>query len=162
MKNLLSSEAKMWLQKSLGFELTASHAYNHLGNHSQRLGLFGFEKYFRQESADELTHAKKLTDFINDMGDVADMPSIEAITFVPNTGGEMLDFAYDMEYNLGVHYKDFYNFIEEQDIEISQFLLQFIEIQRKAVGEYGDLQARYAIADKTQEILLFDEYMDEA
>jgi len=154
--NLLNSEAKVWLQKSLTSELTASNTYKHLANHMRFLGLFGFEKFFRAESEDELKHAQILTDFVNDLGDVANMPKVDAITEFPEDGEEALDIAYQMELDLLNQYKTFYNLIEEKDITIGQFLLQFIEIQRKAVGEYGDLLAKYDIAKRTGEILLFD------
>jgi len=39
--------------------------------------------------------------------------------------------------------------------------LQFIEIQRKAVGAYGDLLAKYKIAESTKELLEFDEHIND-
>jgi ferritin len=36
----------------------------------------------------------------------------------------------------------------------AQFLLQFLEIQRKSIGEYGDLLARLQIADDNAAALL--------
>ena len=48
---------------------------------------------------------------------------------------------------------------EEEDCVVAQFLLQFMEIQRKAVGEYGDLLAKYKIAEESKEILFFDKSM---
>ena len=161
MKNLISEDVKVWIDKSVLAELTASHSYKHLGNYSQRNGLFGAQKYFLAESVDELAHYQMWVDFVNDMGSVVDMPAISAIEFKPTTTGECIDFALTMEFDLGEHYKAFYTYIEETDPVIAQFILQFLQIQRKAVGEYGDLQTRYAIAERTGEILLFDDYLGE-
>jgi hypothetical protein len=36
-----------------------------------------------------------------------------------------------------------------------------LEIQRKAVGHYGDLLAKYETAEATKEILEFDEHIND-
>jgi hypothetical protein len=36
-----------------------------------------------------------------------------------------------------------------------------MEIQRKAVGQYGDLLAKYKIAEETKEILEFDQHIND-
>lgn len=161
MKNLLTPEAKVWFQKSIQSELTAANTYKCFANCMQRLGFVGAQKYFTKESADELTHAQILFDLINDLGDLANIPTIEAVEFMPAGIGEALDFAFDMELALMEQYKEFYKFIEETDPVIAQQLLQFLNIQIKSVGEYGDLQMRYSVAEKTQEILFFDDYLSE-
>jgi hypothetical protein len=38
--------------------------------------------------------------------------------------------------------------------------LKFLKIQRKAVGHYGDLLARYKIALETKELLQFDHHIN--
>lgn len=157
--SILKPEAKNGLNLSLKSEYTTSHTYTQLANYMQRLGLFGFEKFFRSESEDELKHAKILIDYANDMGDVLNVPTIEAIQEFPQDGGEALDIAYQMELNLMNQYGKIYSDIEENDPVTAQFLLQFLEIQRKSVGEYGDLIAKYDIAKRTNEILLFDEQL---
>ena len=160
-RNILSSTAKELLQLAIKSELTASITYKHLSNHSQRNGLFGAQKYFLNESTDELNHYQILVDFINDLGSVADIPAIDGLSNEVLTTGEAIDIAEQMEYDLLLQYQKTYSEIEKVDSAVSQFILQFIEIQRKAVGEYGDLQMRYSIAEKTQEILEFDEYLSE-
>jgi hypothetical protein len=56
-------------------------------------------------------------------------------------------------------YKEFYKIAEDEDCSVGQFLLQFIEIQRLAIGEYGDLISKYKVAEQTKEILFFDKAM---
>lgn len=127
----------------------------------QKQGYFGAQKYFLNESADELTHYQKLVDFINDMGDVLDIPSVPTIKENPDCIGDALDIAYEAEFDLLNQYKEFHEIAEDEDSAVSVFLHQFIMIQVKSVGEYGDLIARYEIADETKEWLLFDNYMRE-
>ena len=66
-----------------------------------------------------------------------------------------------LELDVYNQYKDLYKKAEEQDCVVAQFLLQFIEIQRKAVGQYGDLLAKYKIAEETKEILEFDQHIND-
>ena len=78
-KSLLNAEMKKGLQQSIYWELYQSNLWKSLANQLQRLGLFGSQKYFLAESAEELTHYKIIVEFMNDMGDCADLPKIEAI-----------------------------------------------------------------------------------
>ena len=160
-KSLLSVNMKKGLQESIELELYQANLWKHFANNLQRLGYFGSQKYFLTESAEELGHYQIIVDFINDMGDVAGMPKIDSVTDKIDSIGSALEIGYEMELSVYKHYKDFYKKAEDEDVSVSQFLLQFIEIQRKAVGHYGDLLAKYKIASETKELLEFDEHINE-
>lgn len=162
-KSILKPEVKKMLSKSGQSELYAHHLYIHLANQLQRLGFFGSQKYFEKESADELTHYYKLRDFVNDMGDVLDMPSIEACSDKVSNIGDALQVFYDTEYDLYQQYLEFYEKIEKAgDCVTSTFLIEFMQIQRKSVGEAGDLLQKYKQAEVGKEFIEFDEHMNEA
>lgn len=158
-KSLLSANMKKWLQKSIESELYASNFYKHLANQLQRLGYFGSQAFYLNESADELKHYQIIVEFMNDMGDVAEVPKVDAIKDKVASIGDSLELAYEIEMDLYEQYKEFYKIAEDEDCSVGQFLLQFIEIQRLAIGEYGDLISKYKIAEQTKEILLFDKAM---
>lgn len=161
-KDLLTQKIKSRLEMSLHSELYASNLYKHLANQLQRIGYFGAQKYYLSESADELTHYQILVDFCNDMGWVAPMPSIEAIKTPIGSIEAALGAQYKAEYDLLKEYEEFYDIAEEQDCITGQFLLQFLEIQRKSVGEVGDLIARYNRCGSNEAAILeFDEYLGE-
>jgi ferritin len=161
-KSLLSASMKKGLQDAVEAELYQSNLWKHIANRLQRAGLFGGQKYFLAESADELVHYQKFADFINDMGDCASIPKIDSPADKIEDLGDALDVAYTTELDVYNQYKDFYDKAIKEDSVVAQFLLKFIEIQRKAVGDYGDLLARYKIAEQTKEILEFDKYLSEA
>jgi ferritin len=98
---------------------------------------------------------------MNDMGDCADVPAIEAIKDKVKTIGDALELGYEMELEVYDKYKEIYKKAEDEDCVVAQFLLQFMEIQRKAVGHYGDLLAKYEVAESTKEILEFDEHIND-
>ena len=158
-KSLLSANMKKWLQKSIESELYASNFYKHLANQLQRLGYFGSQAFYLNESADELKHYQIIVEFMNDMGDVAEVPKVDAIKDKVGSIGDSLELAYEIEMDLYEQYKEFYKIAEDEDCAVGQFLLQFIEIQRLAIGEYGDLISKYKVAEETKEILLFDKAM---
>jgi ferritin len=159
-KSLLSANMKKGLQEALQNELYQSNLWKHLANQLQRLGYFGSQKYFLTESAEELTHYQMIADFMNDMGDVAMLPAIEAMKDKIETIGDALEIGYETELDVLNMYKDLYKQAEEEDCVVAQFLLQFMEIQRKAVGHYGDLLAKYKVAESTKELLEFDEHIN--
>lgn len=160
-KSLLSKGTMALFTNAISSELYASNLYKHIANQLQRLGYFGAQAYFLKESADELTHYQKLVDYINDMGDVAPLPAVPAI---PDKIGNLLDaleLAYETELSLLEDYKKFYEEVEdkEKDCVTGTFLIEFLQIQRSAVGEYGDLLARYNL--NPNDPFEMDEYLKE-
>ena len=160
-KSMLNAEMKKGLQQSIYWELYQSNLWKSLANQLQRLGLFGSQKYFLAESAEELTHYKIIVEFMNDMGDCADLPKIEAIEDKVKNIGDALEIGYETETDVYNHYKDFAKDALKEDLAVYNFLQQFIDIQVKAVGAYGDLLAKYKIAEETKEILEFDQHISD-
>jgi ferritin len=160
-QSLLKPQVKELLNKSIASELYASNLYKYLANQMQRLGLFGCQKYFLKESAEELTHYQEIVDYINDLGDIADMPQVDAISDMINGIGTALNLAYETEKVLLYQYVEIYEQVEDEmeDCITAQFLLKFIKIQRKAVGEYGDLISR--LERNPTDVFMFDDYLGE-
>jgi ferritin len=159
-KNLLSPSMKKGLQKAIYAELYQSNLWKHIANNLQRLGYFGGQKYFLAESAEELTHYQVFVDFINDMGDVADVPKIDAIEDEIDSMAAALQVAYDMELDVYNQYKKFYEEADEEDCAVGIFLQQFVTIQLKSVGTYGDLISRYNRCGTNEAAILeFDRYL---
>ena len=159
LKSLLSKDMKEGLNDAVQVELQQSSLWKSLANQMQRLGYFGSQKYFLAESAEELTHYQMHVEFMNDMGDCADLPKIDAVTEKVNNVGDALDAGYSIELDVYNQYKEFYEKAQKEDVSVAQYLLQFVEIQRKAVGHYGDLLAKYKIAEATKELLEFDQHI---
>ena len=160
-KSLLSPSMRKGLQDAVYTELYQSNLWKSLANHLQRLGYFGSQKYFLAESAEELTHYQMHVEFMNDMNDCTDLPKIDAIADKVTDIGDALEIGYNTELDVYNQYKDFYKKAEDEDVSVAQYILQFIEIQRKAVGHYGDLLAKYKVAETTKELLEFDQHIND-
>lgn len=158
--NLLDKSDEDILNKAVHSELYASQLYRHISNQMQRLGLFGTQKFFAGESADELTHYQRIADFLNDSGTSAKVPSIEACDETFDGLADALELGYDTELQLKNDYESWYKAVKS--VAVQQFLLQFIEIQRLSVGEYGDLLARLdLVGDDKCGIVIIDQELGE-
>ena len=156
-KMIISSALKDALDEAVHAELYASQLYKHIANQVQRLGYFGTQKFFLAESASELEHYQKHVDFQNDVGTVATVPAIEAMTDPIKTLSDAIELGYETELELYENYKSWYEKASGDPV-VQQFLLQFLEIQRTSVGEYGDLLARIQLVDQDKAgMLLIDQ-----
>lgn len=143
---LLTKKEQEILNKFGLAELTASHTYLHLANRAKTYSYFGAEKFFKSESSDEVTHYQGLSDFMNDMGCEL---SVEALPIVKTDCQDlmsMLEYAFNMEKDLMNAYEQA---VESDSVttKTSVFLQDYLKIQIKAVGEYGDLIARLKLTD---------------
>lgn len=154
-KNQLNANVEEILAEAVHAELYASHLYKHVANQLQRLGYFGAQKFFLRESADELEHYQRHVDYINDRGSVAAVPALADAVDTVASLRDALEVAYDTELGLQENYAQWFG---EVDVITQQHLLQFLEIQRKSVGEYGDLLARMdRVGDDLCGVMLIDQ-----
>jgi len=156
-KMIISQECKDMLDDAVHSELYASNLYKHIANELQRIGYFGANKFFLKESADELEHYQRHVEFQNDVGTVAKVPMIEAMNEPIKTLSDAIETGYETELQLYNDYKKWYGQASDDPV-VQQFLLQFLEIQRTSVGEYGDLLARIQLVDQDKAgMLLIDQ-----
>jgi ferritin len=154
---IISANLKAVLDEAVHAELYAANLYKHIANQLQRLGYFGAQKFFLKESASELEHYQLHVNFQNDVGTVAKVPSIEAMNEPIKTLSDAIELGYETELELYENYKNFYEQASGDPV-VQQFLLQFLELQRTSVGEYGDLLARIQLVDQDKAgMLLIDQ-----
>ena len=159
LKTIISPSNKANIENAVYSELYASNLYKHLANQLQRLGFFGAQKFFAEESGSELEHYRKHVEFLNDVGSVAGLPEIDAMNDKVTSLRDAIQIGYDTELQLYQDYKKWYSAAADDPV-VQQFLLQFLDIQRESVGEYGDLLVRLDIAgDDKCALLIIDQEM---
>jgi len=140
-------------------ELTASNMYRNLSIQCLGLGYFGASKFFNNEANDELKHYGLHVEFLNSRGKNACVPAITEQTKEVSSLEQALTIAYKAEYQLGDLYNKWYKQVETPTMI---HLQQFVEIQVKAIGEYGDWLARLGlVSDDSCGILLIDKELGE-
>ena len=156
-ESLLKASDKKLLNEAVEHELYASNFYKYAASCCQKQGLFGAQKFFENESAEELKHYYKIRDFFNDRGDEADMPQVDEVDFKEGIDlMGILEAAYELEKDLGDFYNDFY--FSTKDATVQVRIHKFVKIQTKAVGEYGDLITRLSLVSECPGgLLIFDQ-----
>lgn len=161
MKSLLSPSEQKMVTKAMQNELTASLSYRQFAAVMKRLGYFGAAAFFDKESRDEMTHYVKWEDFGNDCGYLAEVPEPDSDYAKPTGLREAVAAAYEMERDLLSFYSEQLNLAD--GCVLHPVLLEFIDVQRRAVGEYGDLLSTLDRAkDNPAAILMVDQQMKES
>lgn len=160
MESLLKPKAKMYLDESVKDELSASHAYRNIAAQMQRAGLFGAQAFFEKEAASELEHYTELRNFMNDMGDIAPTPMLEAANKSIVSLQDAIMEAYDMEKYLFERYSErAADCMKDNDMACLSLMQKFVDKQVHSVGEYGDLIAR--LYKNPTDVFEFDEFLKE-
>ena len=153
MKTILLSEANIkFINERVTGELTAEAMYRMIANVAQNMGLFGVQAWALKGAEEEAGHYQKLVNIANDYGIVANY-NVEIKT-PPSTLAEIIETATLAERDLYLKYSEGAKSFE--DVGIHQLSLEFVAIQRLAVGEMLDIKARY---DLNGDIYAFDKYM---
>lgn len=154
---ILEKEYIVKINESGGNELTASVSYKQVSNCMKQIGYFGAAAFFSKEADDEIAHYQVWADAANDFGFILEIPSVKPKE-KPMGLKEAFDFYYRNEKELFDFYNNFYS--ECDDPALHQVLLQFIEIQRKSVGEAGDFLATLEQCDDKASLLVFDKELN--
>lgn len=145
------------MDKLANLELYNSHLYKHLANLSQMMGYFGAQKHFLKEAQEEVAHYQKVVDFLNDAGVLCSIGAIKAAEVKVKTLGDLLVAAYDQEVVTEQAYAELADDCMSIDHVLFDFAIHVLQHQRKSVGEYGDLIARYeTVKDNTSGVLTID------
>ncbi len=156
-KELLSKQFKGMLDDLAELEMYNSYLYRHIANWCQKMGYFGAQKHFLKEAAEEIEHYQKVVDFVNDGGMLITLGSIDAPSDDFKTLGDVLEAAYTQEVYTEKEYSRLAVRSQTEDHVVYDFAIHVLQHQRKAVGEYGDLIARYErVKDNSSGILTID------
>jgi ferritin len=143
----LSKEVVDLLIERIAGEFSAFALYRSATNWLSDQGFMKASAFFKAESDDELKHAKTIEDLITGFNVIFELPC----TGIPDSKfknlADVLQKAYDMEYELYQAYEDLSaKILEMGELSTFQFLMTFLEIQRNSVIEYSD---KINILDKT-------------
>jgi ferritin len=156
-KEFISKSLKGALFNLADLELYNSHLYKYVANWCQMMGYFGAQKHFLKESAEEIEHYQHVVDFLNDGGVLLDLGQVDAPTEKFTNLETVLMAAYEQEIYTEKQYAALAAKAMQEDHVVYEFALRVLKHQRKSVGEYGDLIARYTLVkDDACGILIID------
>jgi ferritin len=161
-KQLIDKKLKSELDSLADLELYNSHLYKYVANWCQMMGYFGAQKHFLKEASEEITHYQNVVDFLNDGGCLLNLGQVDAPTDKFTNLGDVLMAAYQQEVYTENAYKTLAQNSMSDDHIVYNFALKVLKHQRKSVGEYGDLIARYELVkNDTCGVLIIDKELGE-
>lgn len=134
----LPTETVDLLMPRLSDEFNASYFYRSAENWCKGNGFDIAAKFFANESADELTHAKKIEKYLVDWNVSFDLPPIPSPVFEFKSLLDLIEQAYGIEYKLYEDYEDTSMKLFKNDLCAFDLLTEFRAIQVKSVAEYSD------------------------
>lgn len=138
--NKLPQEVVSLLNERLKDEFNAYYLYRSATNWCRNIGYMKAADYFAKESEDELSHAKKIEDFLVQWNVTPELPSIQKPELTFKDLVEIIEKAYKTEYDLYEKYEDTSaKIMKIGDICVFDFLLFFRSVQTQSVAEYSDM-----------------------
>ena len=138
--NKLPQETIDLLLPRLADEFKAFYFYRSLSNWCKNVGFDKAAEYFTKESEDELSHAKKLEDFLVLWNVTPNLPVITQPVLEFSDLADGIQQAYDLEYELYENYEETSIKIMKSGDVCAFDLLQFFRNQQTtSVGEYSDM-----------------------
>jgi len=119
-------------------EYTAHYFYRAATNWCRDKNYKKAAEFFSNEADDELTHAKKIQEYMTDFNIIPEIPQAP----IDHKFGDLIEIihgAYKMELALMKAYNENSKDLFSDDITTFDFLTELREIQKGAVVEYNDL-----------------------
>lgn len=127
------------LEERISNEFTAFAFYRSAENWCSDKGFFLASAYFKEESEEELQHAKGIEKYITDWNVLPKLPKIEFAEISFASLPEILDKAYKMEYSLYEEYENTSGKVFQMgEFCTFDFLQKYRAIQNESVIKYSD------------------------
>lgn len=150
----LSPKAVELIMPLLLSEFTAFYQYRAMSNYCQGVGYEKAAAFFLKESEDELTHAKKLEKILVDWNVVVELPMLEAPKTEFTDLVDVIETAYEMEYDLYELYNDKLPKVMAMNQGLYIKMYELMDNQFNAVAEYSDKLNMLEGVDPTKTNLL--------
>jgi ferritin len=134
----LTQEIEKALNERLGDEYTAYYFYRNAANWCKNVNYKKAAEFFNAEAESELEHAQGIQDYLIQWNLTPQIPQVPTFYKIENLI-EVIDKAYDLEYNLLQKYAENQKEFLVLDPATFNFVQKYVDIQNDAVSEYSDL-----------------------
>lgn len=144
------------LQEQINKELYSAYAYYAVGEFYRQKGLNGFHTYFHNHANEEMTHADKFSEFLQDNDIDVVFKDIEALNKKFKDIREPLAFFVDHEKQVTASIDTLYKAARsEDDLAAMNFLDDFVTEQREEEKISSDLLQKYDLFAKDNSLGLY-------
>lgn len=137
--NILESKVTKLILPRLQDEYDAFYHYRAVSNYCKGIGFEKAAEYFANESSDELTHAKKLENYLVDWNVTPELPEIPNPKISFKSLVDCIEQSYKIEYALYEAYEETAKKMFEVDMCTFALMQEMLSIQLKSVTEYSDM-----------------------
>lgn len=137
---MLTEKMNTALNDQIKWELYSGYLYLSMSAHLNSLGLSGFALWMRYQAQEELTHAMKFYDFVNERGGQVDLHAIDAPRKEWKSPLEVFENALEHEQLVTKRINDLVDTaLEERDHATNIFLQWFVTEQVEEEDNVGDI-----------------------
>lgn len=151
----LEPEVVSILLPRLSDEFTAFYFYRSAGNWCENAGYKNAAKYFYAESASELEHAKGIEKYLTDYNVTPNLPAIDKPVLKFEGLVDVVNQAYELEYELYENYEKDANKLMKIDICTFALAQKYLAIQLESIAEYSTFLNELELIDKTNKFQVF-------
>lgn len=156
---MLSDKMREALNRQLNSELYSSYLYLAMAAHFQAVNLAGFANWMRVQAQEELLHAIRFYDFINNRGSRARLLSVDAPPFEWESPLAAFEHVSQHERKVTGLINDLVNLaVEERDHATNNFLQWFVSEQVEEEASANDIvQKLKLIGDSGGGLFMIDQ-----
>jgi len=137
---MLSSKMQDALNVQMNWEIYSAHIYLSMSSHFSQVGLSGFATWMFAQYQEEMFHAMKFFDYINEAGGHAKLATIDAPQYSWESPLAAFENALEHEQGVTSRINELANLaIEEKNHAVGIFLQWFIVEQVEEEDTVGDL-----------------------
>jgi ferritin len=155
---MLSEAMQNAINKQIKDELYSAYLYLSMGAYFEATSLPGFARWMRMQSQEEVDHAMKFFDFVNERGGRVELQAIEQPTVEFESPLAVFEATYEHEQKVtGLIHNLYALAMEENDYAAQVMLHWFIEEQveeEATASQIVDMLER--IGDKDQGLMMLD------
>jgi ferritin len=155
---MLSEKMEKALNDQVNAELFSAYLYLSMAAYFESIGLSGFGKWMEIQTMEEMTHAKKIYDYINERGGRVVLEAIEKPKIKWSTPLEAFKDAYKHEQYISGLINNLVDIsIEEKDHATNNFLQWFVaeQVEEEASAE-EIVQKLKLVGDRGNAIFMMD------
>lgn len=154
---MLSEKLTEAINKQINLEFYSAYAYLAMSAHFEGLGLPGAAHWMREQSREEVVHAMKFFDFLNDRGARVVLEAVDAPK-IPHNGSvrEMFERGLAGEEAVTSAINDIYTLaVQERDYPTQVMLQWFIEEQVEEEKSINDVLDQLKMIEGDKSALFF-------